>query len=102
MATGEIERARRERTPPWPLGPILLSVALAGVSAYTFRYAEGFSYLKTDPKACVNCHILRPQYDGWSKSSHRAVAVCTPGSNQLSFVRPAFTRQIEAMITFDR
>jgi len=63
----------------WPLGPILLSVALgalAGIGAYTFRYAEGLSYLKTDPKACVNCHIMRPQYDGWSKSSHHAVAVC--------------------------
>ncbi len=61
------------------MGPTLLSVALgamAGIGAYTFRYAEGLSYLKTDPKACMNCHIMRPQYDGWSKSSHHAVAVC--------------------------
>lgn len=48
----------------------------AGVSAYTFRYAEGLSYLSTDPKACVNCHIMRPEYDAWQKSSHHAVAVC--------------------------
>ena len=49
---------------------------LLGVGGFTFRYAEGLSYLSTDPKACVNCHIMRPQYDGWQKASHHAVAVC--------------------------
>jgi cytochrome c nitrite reductase small subunit len=48
----------------------------AGVGAYTFRYAEGLSYLQTDPKACVNCHIMQRQYDAWQKSSHGRVAVC--------------------------
>jgi cytochrome c nitrite reductase small subunit len=62
-----------------PLGPVLLSVALgalAGIGGYTFRYAEGFSYLSTDPRACVNCHIMQPEFDGWEKSSHHAAAVC--------------------------
>jgi len=27
-------------------------------------------------KACMNCHIMRPQYDSWSKGSHHAVAKC--------------------------
>ncbi len=36
---------------------------LLGVGGYTFHYAEGLSYLSTDPQACVNCHIMRPQYD---------------------------------------
>lgn len=49
---------------------------LAGIGGYTFLYAEGFSYLSSDPKACVNCHIMQPQYDSWQKSSHHAVAVC--------------------------
>lgn len=34
-----------------------------GISAYTFVYAEGASYLSTDPRACANCHIMWPQYD---------------------------------------
>jgi len=58
---------------------ILLAVALglaAGVGGYTFRYAEGLSYFSTDPAACVNCHIMRPQYDAWQKSSHHNVAKC--------------------------
>jgi cytochrome c nitrite reductase small subunit len=29
-----------------------------------------------NPAACANCHIMRDQYDGWTKSSHRSVAVC--------------------------
>jgi len=53
----------------------LLGLAL-GVAAFTFHYAEGTSYLSTDPKACVNCHIMRPQYDAWQKASHHTVATC--------------------------
>jgi len=47
-----------------------------GTATYTANYAEGFSYLSSDPKACVNCHIMRDQYDGWQKASHHAVATC--------------------------
>ena len=89
--TPEIERTRSA----WPLGPILLSVALgalAGIGGYTFRYAEGLSYLKTDPRACVNCHVMRPQYDGWSKSSHHSVAVCVDCHLPQGFVSKYVTK----------
>ncbi|HYQ29400.1 MAG TPA: cytochrome c nitrite reductase small subunit, partial [Polyangiaceae bacterium] len=59
--------------------PLLLAVLIgvaAGIGAYTFRYAEGLSYFKKDPKACVNCHIMQSQYDAWQKGSHHDVAVC--------------------------
>jgi len=53
------------------------AIGLAGgVGGYTFLYAKGASYLTNDPAACANCHIMREHYDGWVKSSHRAVAVC--------------------------
>ena len=48
----------------------------AGVSSYTFYYAQGLSYLSNDPRACMNCHIMREQFDGWQKSPHHAVATC--------------------------
>jgi len=48
----------------------------AGLGGYTFLYARGASYLTDDPAACANCHVMREQYDGWIKSSHRSVAVC--------------------------
>ena len=58
-------------------GLILLAALvglLAGVGGFTFLYAEGFSYMSSDPKACVNCHIMQPQFDSWQKGSHHAVA----------------------------
>jgi len=48
----------------------------AGVGVYTFAYARGASYMTDDPGACANCHVMEEQYAGWSKSSHRSVAVC--------------------------
>jgi cytochrome c nitrite reductase small subunit len=62
-----------------PVLPLLLSVAvgvLSGIGSYTFSYAKGFSYFSTDPRACVNCHIMQSQYDGWQKASHHQSAVC--------------------------
>lgn len=47
-----------------------------GIGAFTFGYAKGFSYLSTDPKACINCHVMNQQYDAWQKSGHRHVALC--------------------------
>jgi cytochrome c nitrite reductase small subunit len=47
-----------------------------GIGAFTFVYAKGFSYLSTDPRACVNCHVMNPQYDAWLKSGHRHTATC--------------------------
>lgn len=54
---------------------VVLGLAL-GLGGYTFLYAKGSSYLTNDPDACRNCHVMQEQFDGWVKSSHRAVAVC--------------------------
>jgi cytochrome c nitrite reductase small subunit len=49
---------------------------LLGIGGFTFLYAEGLSYMSDDPKVCVNCHIMQPQYDSWQKASHHTVATC--------------------------
>jgi cytochrome c nitrite reductase small subunit len=49
---------------------------LVGLGSFTFIHAEGFSYLSSDPKACVNCHIMRSEYDSWRKGSHHVAAKC--------------------------
>ncbi|MBZ0266770.1 cytochrome c nitrite reductase small subunit [bacterium] len=46
------------------------------MGATTFDYAEGTSYLSTDPRACANCHIMQSQYDSWQKASHHTAATC--------------------------
>jgi cytochrome c nitrite reductase small subunit len=69
--------------PAWTvkLGPARFALGalfgvFVGMSAYTFFFAEGLSYLSNDPKACINCHVMRDVYDGWEKAPHHAVAVC--------------------------
>ena len=63
-----------------PSKPALILVGMIGVliglGSYTFVYARGYSYLSDNPEACVNCHIMREQFNGWTKSSHKAFATC--------------------------
>jgi cytochrome c nitrite reductase small subunit len=69
----------RVSAPKSALFGLLLAVAVGvplGLGAYTFAYAEGTSYLGTDPKACANCHIMWPQFDSWQKASHHTSATC--------------------------
>jgi cytochrome c nitrite reductase small subunit len=60
----------------WPWVLAVATGVATGVGVYTFSYAKGLSYFGTDPRACVNCHIMEPQYAGWQKASHHAVAGC--------------------------
>ncbi len=50
--------------------------AIAGLGLFVFFQADGASYLTDAPEACVNCHVMQPQYAAWQKSSHSAAAVC--------------------------
>lgn len=70
-------RPRRIRT--LGLAGVVLAVLFGlflGASGFTFYTAKGWSYMSNDPTVCVNCHIMRDQYDSWQKSSHHAFAAC--------------------------
>jgi cytochrome c nitrite reductase small subunit len=75
-------KLRRQPGARWAglsLAALLLCVLIGvtvGAGGFTFIYGQGFSYLSNDPRACVNCHIMRDHYDGWQHSSHHAVATC--------------------------
>ena len=58
------------------LAASLLVGIFLGSSAFTFVSAQGTSYLTDDPNVCVNCHVMREQYDGWRHGSHHATATC--------------------------
>lgn len=67
----------------WRLSVRLISIAssllvgiFVGSGVFTFFTAHGASYLSNDPAVCVNCHIMRDEYDGWNHGSHHAVATC--------------------------
>ncbi|MFN8510353.1 MAG: cytochrome c nitrite reductase small subunit [Deinococcaceae bacterium] len=61
---------------------IVVAITLAllglviGLGLFTFQHAKGWSYFSSDPKACVNCHVMKPQYESWQHSSHRNIAAC--------------------------
>ncbi len=60
----------------WGMAAAIALGVLVGLGLFTFDYAEGTSYFSSDPEACVNCHIMRQQFDAWNHSSHKAVAAC--------------------------
>lgn len=43
---------------------------------YLVNASKALSYLSTDPKACINCHVMHSQYATWQHSSHARVASC--------------------------
>ena len=59
----------------WLVLAILLGL-LAGIGGFTFKYAEGLSYMSNDPEVCVNCHIMNDEYDSWRKGPHHGNATC--------------------------
>ncbi|GMV35589.1 MAG: hypothetical protein AMXMBFR61_00970 [Fimbriimonadales bacterium] len=63
---------------PRPLRLLSLGavVVLIGMAIYVGRISEAASYLSDDPRACVNCHIMNPQYTTWRHSSHARVTNC--------------------------
>ena len=76
----------------WFAIAVVVLGAAFGLGSYTFAYARGWSYMTDDPRACANCHVMNEQYDGWIKSSHRAVAVCNDCHVPHSFVAKYLTK----------
>ena len=68
----------KKLTPPpqWRI-PVLITLGiLAGLFFYLLYLSNAPSYLSDNPKTCVNCHIMGPQYTTWFHSSHREYATC--------------------------
>lgn len=68
----------RKLTPPdqWKLPVILAAAIFTGLALYVFYISNAPSYLTDKPEACVNCHIMAPQYATWYHSSHRERTHC--------------------------
>lgn len=68
----------RKLTPPdsWKLPVLLVFAIFTGLALFSFYLSRAPSYLTDNPEACVNCHIMAPQYATWSHSSHREKTNC--------------------------
>uniref|UniRef100_UPI0039A6340A cytochrome c nitrite reductase small subunit n=1 Tax=Ornithobacterium rhinotracheale TaxID=28251 RepID=UPI0039A6340A len=60
----------------WQVPAIISFGSLLGLGFYTLHFSKATSYLSDDPKACINCHVMTPEYMTWAKSSHRRVVSC--------------------------
>lgn len=49
---------------------------LTGLGGYTFVQGQGHSYFSDNPKACVNCHIMKDQFASWQRSTHHNFTTC--------------------------
>lgn len=58
------------------------------VFANLVNESKALSYLSSDPKACINCHVMHAQYNTWKHSSHAEHATCVdchlPHDNMVS------------------
>lgn len=65
-------------TPPekWQFTVIILLGILFGLGLHVFYISNAISYISDDPKVCVNCHIMTPEYATWERGSHGKVTTC--------------------------
>lgn len=62
--------------PRWRLPVLALIGTMTGIGSVIIYQSRAWSYLLDDPSACINCHIMIPQYTTWQHSSHARVATC--------------------------
>jgi len=79
---------------PLPLLLAALCGVALGLGLFTLWYGEATAYLSNDPQACVNCHIMREQFDGWVKSPHHRVAACNDCHVPHSFIPKYVTKAL--------
>lgn len=58
------------------MSSLALFVIAIGFFIYMLNISKAFSYISSDPKACINCHIMNTQYATWKHSSHASVTTC--------------------------
>ena len=60
----------------WRIATSISIGMVFGLGFFILYISNATSYLSDDPKTCVNCHVMTPQYATWFHSSHREAANC--------------------------
>lgn len=60
----------------WKIPVTLLLGLLCGLGILVLHVANATSYLSDRPEACMNCHVMAPQYATWQRGSHGRATVC--------------------------
>ena len=61
---------------PWRVPCFMALGAVLGLGGALSVVSRATSYLGDDAETCVNCHVMRPQYATWLRSSHATVTNC--------------------------
>ncbi|MBI5647413.1 MAG: cytochrome c nitrite reductase small subunit [Ignavibacteriae bacterium] len=62
--------------PAWRFPVLVLLGILVGLGGVVLHISNATSYMSNDPAACMNCHVMAPQYATWQHGSHGRVATC--------------------------
>lgn len=62
--------------PFWRVPVIILLGIIVGLGLMTFKISKAHSYMSNSPEACINCHVMVPQFTTWRNSSHKNSATC--------------------------
>jgi cytochrome c nitrite reductase small subunit len=60
----------------WTRIVVIILGIFTGLTILVIYLSNAPSYLSDQPDACVNCHVMYPQFASWSHSSHMNVATC--------------------------
>jgi len=63
--------------PVWRMPIFAMLGVTGGLALLVVRVSEAHSYLSENPRTCINCHVMVPQYATWERSSHGRDTVCT-------------------------
>ncbi|MBZ0200621.1 MAG: cytochrome c nitrite reductase small subunit [Ignavibacteriaceae bacterium] len=62
--------------PFWRFPVIILLGIMVGLGLMIVKISKAYSYMSNSPMACVNCHVMVPQYTTLRNSSHKNAATC--------------------------
>ncbi|PKL83928.1 MAG: cytochrome c nitrite reductase small subunit [Ignavibacteriae bacterium HGW-Ignavibacteriae-3] len=62
--------------PQWRYPVIVILGIFVGLGFYVLYISNAISYLSDDPKTCINCHVMIPQYATWERGSHGRGITC--------------------------
>jgi cytochrome c nitrite reductase small subunit len=60
----------------WKFPVAVISAIITGLGIFIIDISNAPSYISDDPRTCINCHVMFPQYASWQHSSHFRVASC--------------------------
>ena len=60
----------------WRFVVLILFGIFCGLVLFILHIGRATSYLSDDASACVNCHVMAPQFATWQNSSHARFTVC--------------------------